>query len=105
MSKNIIQTFIIVQLFIIICGAVSINAQNDWKAWKYRLPLKLTHRSSQTQGLVPLPKGAVYSERNLYYFYHNTDSSGRIDSLVQLRKAVQSGPGIQIGGYRLPPGE
>lgn len=52
--------------------------------------------------LITVPKGSVYSERNLYYFYE-PDSSDAIRPVRSLSWAVRSQPTINIGSGPLPP--
>ena len=54
--------------------------------------------------LITVPKGSVYSERNLYYFFE-ADSEYSVDKVVALSQVVRSIPVINIGEYTLPPDE
>ena len=56
------------------------------------------------QQLITVPKGSVYSERNLYLFYR-PGSDAPVEEVAGLAKAVGAKPGIQIGEFRLPPEE
>lgn len=53
--------------------------------------------------LITIPRGSIYSERNLYLFF--TPEKGHPVALVQYyRRAADHPPMINIGPYRFPPG-
>ena len=65
-------------------------------------PLIYFHVGWDRKQLITVPKGSVYAERNLYYFY-DAGSGNPVSKVEVLSRAVQSGPGINIGEYVLPP--
>ena len=67
-------------------------------------PLIYFHVDWDRKQLITVPEGSTYSERNLYLFFE-AEPDGQVDEVVNLSRAVQSMPGIQIGEYRLPPEE
>jgi len=67
-------------------------------------PLVYFHVDWDRKQLISVPQGSVYSERNFYYFYE-TGAENPVQSVIDLSNAVRLRPGIQIGEYRLPPGE
>jgi len=67
-------------------------------------PLVYFHVEWSRQQLITVPKGSVYTERNLYLFYE-TGTRDSIEDVISLSQAVKSPAGIHIGEYLLPPEE
>ncbi|MBN1290836.1 MAG: hypothetical protein JXB48_03275 [Candidatus Latescibacteria bacterium] len=65
-------------------------------------PLVYFHIDWDRKQLVTVPKGSVYSERNLYVFYESQEAQP-IQAVLELNKAVQTQPVIKIGPYGFPP--
>jgi len=67
-------------------------------------PLIYFHVGWDRKQLITVPKGSVYSERNLYLF-HEANEVEPIKAVRALNMAVKSRPVINIGSYKLPPEE
>ncbi|MFC1606960.1 hypothetical protein ACFL47_03225 [Candidatus Latescibacterota bacterium] len=65
-------------------------------------PLIYFHVGWDRKQLITVPKGSVYSERNLYHFY-DAGSGDTFGAVVMLSKAVNNMPGIRIGDGGFPP--
>lgn len=65
-------------------------------------PLVYFHVDWSRQQLITIPKGSVYSERNLYVFYSHEKETVP-GEVVSLTRAAGAKPRIEIGEYRLPP--
>ncbi|MCE5251786.1 hypothetical protein LLG96_16375 [bacterium] len=65
-------------------------------------PLVYFHIDWDRKQLITVPKGSVYSERNIYFFYA-TDGDRPIGDVIALSHAVRSKPDIKLGPYKLPP--
>jgi hypothetical protein len=75
-------------------------ANGDLQYW-FR-PLIYFHVGWDRKQLITVPKGNLYSERNLYLFYEPKGNEP-VTEVVNLSKAVRNQPGIKIGEYILPP--
>ena len=65
-------------------------------------PLIYFHIDWDRKQLITVPKGSVYSERNLYVFYESQGAQP-IQKVLELNEAVQTQPEIKIGPYGFPP--
>jgi hypothetical protein len=65
-------------------------------------PLIYFHIDWDRKQLITVPRGSVYSERNLYFFYQ-AGKEQPIKEVIDLDQAVRSRPDIKIGPYKLPP--
>jgi len=52
--KSRVQTYLSFILLFALAAGIDAGAQGKWDAWKYRMPVKLTHRDPETAKLVPV---------------------------------------------------